>query len=309
LKNRYAQKKADEMKALSYQTAIDTIETLEQKLSEFAIQHQNLIRTDPVFRARFLAMCAPLGVDPLQSTNNGNGSISSSSSSSSKKNQSRGWLNIFGTDLSDYYHELAVKVAEVCLAHRKMNGGIMSMSELQRLLIQRTGRLGNFSIVSGPTATSSSFNSSSSSINNKKKTKNKDENKPLISVADIEIAIEKLAKLGGGFRTVKVGDSIMVISVPTEFDSDHTNVLSIAKNHAHAQTSMSSSMADNNDIGITMDHVKKETGWSHDRVERAMDLLMQHGMAWVDENHGEKYYWFPSIWQESQSDRPTSPPF
>jgi hypothetical protein len=30
-----------------------------------------------------------------------------------------------------------------------------------------------------------------------------------------------------------------------------------------------------------------------------VDLLLQQGMAWVDEYQGEFYYWFPSIWQDS----------
>ena len=65
--NRYAQKKADEMKAISLQSAIDTVEKLEIKLTEFAKVHRDEIQNDPVFRQRFLQMCAPLGVDPLAS--------------------------------------------------------------------------------------------------------------------------------------------------------------------------------------------------------------------------------------------------
>ena len=59
------QKKADEMHALSLQTAIDTIESLQVKLADFAKKHQSDIQDDPAFRQQFLQMCAPLGVDPL----------------------------------------------------------------------------------------------------------------------------------------------------------------------------------------------------------------------------------------------------
>eukprot|EP00522_Entomoneis_paludosa_P001117 CAMPEP_0172465716 /NCGR_PEP_ID=MMETSP1065-20121228/54349_1 /TAXON_ID=265537 /ORGANISM="Amphiprora paludosa, Strain CCMP125" /LENGTH=56 /DNA_ID=CAMNT_0013222335 /DNA_START=84 /DNA_END=251 /DNA_ORIENTATION=- len=38
---KYAQKKADEMKAISLQNALDTVEQLEQKLSDFAKKHQS----------------------------------------------------------------------------------------------------------------------------------------------------------------------------------------------------------------------------------------------------------------------------
>jgi len=102
--NRYAQRMADEMKAVSLQSAIDTVEKLEIKLTEFATKHQDEIRNDPVFRQRFLEMCGPLGVDPL---------VSSSSSSGRGKNL---WNSLLG--IGDFYHVLAVKVAEVCIATR-----------------------------------------------------------------------------------------------------------------------------------------------------------------------------------------------
>ena len=48
-----AQKKADEMKAISLQNALDTVEQLETKLTEFAKKHQTEIQNDPVFRDRY----------------------------------------------------------------------------------------------------------------------------------------------------------------------------------------------------------------------------------------------------------------
>ena len=64
---RNVQKKADELKAASFQNALDTVEKLEVKLAEFAKQHSKEIQTDPAIRQRVLEMCAPLGVDPLAS--------------------------------------------------------------------------------------------------------------------------------------------------------------------------------------------------------------------------------------------------
>lgn len=40
------------MKAISLQSALDTVETLEIKLTEFAKKHQSEIQNDPVFRQR-----------------------------------------------------------------------------------------------------------------------------------------------------------------------------------------------------------------------------------------------------------------
>ena len=109
------------MKAVSLQAALDTIEKLEVKLTEFAKKHQHELQNAPVYRKRFLDMCAPIGVDPL----------------ASKKSF---WNQMLG--MGDFYHELAVKVAEVCLAHRSTNGGIMSLSEVQSILQKRKSRLG-----------------------------------------------------------------------------------------------------------------------------------------------------------------------
>ena len=233
------------MKAISLQSALDTIEKLEVKLTEFAKKHQHEIQTDPVFRQRFLAMCAPLGIDPL----------------ASKKSF---WGQMLG--MGDFYHELAVKVAEVCLASRSRNGGIMSVTEIQSILTKRKTRLGTVS----------------ANTNNAK-----------ISTQDIQVAVQKLSKLGGGFRTVQAGTSTLVISVPTELDHDHMQVMAVAA-------------ANDNNTGITVDLVQVGTGWTRERTERALELLLQQGMAWLDKYKGDTYYWFPSVWQEKREEEKLS---
>lgn len=224
------------MKAISFQSALDTVEKLEVKLSEFAQKHQSDIQDDPVFRQRFLQMCGPLGVDPLNT----------------KKSF---WGKLLG--MGDFYHELAVKVAEVCLASRARNGGIMSVTEVQSILSKRKTRLG----------------SSNASKN--------------VSKEDIEVAITKLSQLGGGFRSFQVGKSTMIISVPTELDNDHMQIMTTCRNSGRA--------------GATVDQVRQATGWNNDRATRALDLLLQEGMAWLDVHQGESNYWFPSLWQEDVS--------
>lgn len=220
--------------ATSLQSAIDTVEKLEVKLSEFAKRHQSEIQNDPVFRFRFFQMCAPLGIDPLASKN-----------------------TVFGklTGMGDFYHELAVRVAEVCLASRSRNGGIMSIVEIQNTLKKKKSKLGMTS------------------------------QETQVSVADLQIAIQKLGKLGGGFRTIQVGDSIMVVSVPTELDSDHMEVMKTAQELGE---------------GVTVDDVMKATGWKQQRASRAVDVLLQEGMAWEDNYKGETFYWFTSLWQEQK---------
>jgi len=97
-------KKADELKATSLASAMETVEKLEVKLADFAKTHKHAIQHDPEFRAKFLDMCAPLGVDPLSA-------------------EKGFWGSMLG--IGEFYYELSVKVAEVCLASRSRNGGII----------------------------------------------------------------------------------------------------------------------------------------------------------------------------------------
>jgi ESCRT-II complex subunit VPS22 len=257
-----AQKKADEIKAVSLSSAIATVEKLETKLTEYAKIHRNEILNDPIFRHSFLKMCAPLGVDVL----------------SSKKTVLG---NLLG--MGDFYYELAVKVAEVCFATRNKNGGIISIKEIQHTLLNRTTKRGitkkQHSGAGGTTTTTAPNRA--------------------ISINDIQVAISKLSVLGGGFRTVTVGPSmIMVISVPTELDNDHMTLMSLAA--VEQQSSSDDGKQQQQQQGITVRKIQDHTGWSKERIDRAILLLLQEGMVWVDTYKHIDYYWFTSIWQEQQ---------
>jgi len=229
------QRKADEMHALSLQTAVDTIEKLQVKLAEFAKKHQSDIQDDPAFRQQFLQMCAPLGVDPLMS-------------------QKGFWAKTLGVGIGDFYYELSVKVAEVCFATRSKNGGIMAVTEVCDTL-NRVRR-------------------------GSKKKKN------LYNKGDIAIAVKKLSTLGGGFRIVAVGQSDMIVSVPTELDNDHMEIMTLAQDGQGC---------------VTVDEVRQRLSWSEERVERALKLLLHEGMVWKDDYHGISFYWFPSVWKEKMA--------
>lgn len=236
---KYVSRKADELKAADVQAAIDTIEKLEVKLSEFAQKHSDRIQNDPVFRQRFLQMCGPLGVDPLLSR------------------KKKGLWNRISGSLGDFYHELAVQIAEVCMSTRSQNGGIMNVMQIQAQPQKRTTKYG--------------------AVTKERK----------VSVSDITLAIQKLAKLGGGFRIVEVGKATMVVSVPTELDNDHMRVMQLASETAR-------------DCGITVAQVQKRQGWTAERAHRALDLLCKESMAWVDTHKGQTHYWFPSLWQSDK---------
>jgi len=242
-------KKAEEMKAVSLSSAMETVKKLEIKLTDFAKKHKKEIQTDPAFRKKFLEMCAPLGVDPLSS-------------------EKGFWKNMLG--IGEFYYELAVKVAEVCLASRSRNGGIISVSEVKNILKNRKTKF-RFAESEGL-----------------KDKRHHDETK--YSSEDIIISISKLAKLGNGFRTVQVGKSTMIVSVPTELDNDHMEVMKIAQDHQGH---------------VTIDCIKNATiTWNDDRIQRALDLLLSKGMSWLDvqKNGGEVIYWFPSIWKEQMTE-------
>ncbi len=235
-------KKAEEIKDVSLQSAVSTVKQLEIKLTEFAKTHQKSIQNDPAFRHKFLSMCAPLGVDPL----------------TSKKSFWSTFLN-----MGDFYHELAVKVAEVCYAYKSKNGGIMDIKDVKRVLNTRGTRY--------------RLNQNVRTKANATGTKSEK-----YSEDDIIVAISKLSKLGSGFRTVHIGPSLMVMSVPTELDNDHVQVIQCAQ-EVYAQERQ----------GISAEKAREMTKWNGDRVKRALDLLLAEGMAWLDRYNGEEYYWFP----------------
>lgn len=197
-------------------------------------------------------MCAPLGVDPLSS-------------------QKGFWDGVLG--IGEFYYELAVKVAEVCLASRSRNGGIMSVAEVQSILRKR--------------GTKFRFNEGTSSGSTKQGSKSGGGSGCTYSRQDIVIAIGKLSKLKSGFKIVEVGTTQMVVSVPTELDEDHKEVMKIAQDVSS---------------GITVQDVIRQTrSWKEDRAKRALDLLLSEGMAWFDVHNGKEYYWFPSVWRDSFS--------
>ncbi len=97
-------KKAEELRQSELAAAMETVKELEHKLAAFAKTHKHTIQHDPECRAKFFDMCKPLGVDPLSAENGF-------------------WGSMLG--IGEFYYELSVKVAEICLASRSRNGGIM----------------------------------------------------------------------------------------------------------------------------------------------------------------------------------------
>eukprot|EP00588_Corethron_pennatum_P010119 CAMPEP_0194273188 /NCGR_PEP_ID=MMETSP0169-20130528/6582_1 /TAXON_ID=218684 /ORGANISM="Corethron pennatum, Strain L29A3" /LENGTH=328 /DNA_ID=CAMNT_0039016067 /DNA_START=49 /DNA_END=1035 /DNA_ORIENTATION=- len=256
--------KSRQIEAKALESAKYLIEKLQREVGKFAQKHADDIRTDPAFRAEFLRMCAPLGIDPLAAA-------ARSSTNSGKSFWSKA---LFGQDMSDFYYGLSVRVAEICIATRPRNGGIISLSELHTAVVQRERR-----------GVGGRFNFGKTDQGGQKGLKKEDKIRK-ISEDDVLIALSKLGKLGSGFRTITVGDSTMVLSVPQELDGDHMRAMEAAQDAASPGA-------------VTADEVVAATGWDNARAARALDLLLTNGMAWIDlDASGRKTYWFPSIWRE-----------
>ena len=118
-------------------------------------------------------MCATVGVDPLASS-------------------AGAWAASLG--FGDFYARLAVQVAEACLAHRPLDGGLTPVDTLLAYLAKRRG----------PRADA-------------------------ISADDVKRAVAALACLGSGFGLVKVGGGARLVrSVPLELSTDTNAVLDLA---------------------------------------------------------------------------------
>jgi len=236
--------KGAELESETLSTAIETVSNLERELLSFTKKHSKKIQTDATFRAEFLKMCGPLGIDPLVSSQKG----------------------LFGglLGIGQFYNELSIKVAEVCMASRTRNGGIISVSEVKAILSKRGTK----------------FNFNTDKTGNNVSSTNCSED-------DIARAVGKLAKLGSGFRLKEVGKSMMIISVPMELSQDHMEVMEIA------------STCEGSFGSLTVDDVIRATKWDRSRITRAMDLLLEEGMAWIDVSNSGQRYWFPSLWKEA----------
>ncbi|KAL1116916.1 hypothetical protein AAG570_005385 [Ranatra chinensis] len=105
-----------------------------------------------------------------------------------------------------------------------------------------------------------------------------------ITLDDLLCAAKKLKSLGNGFSVVPVGGGrYLVQSIPTELSMDQTGVLS----RVAASPTASVSVAE----------LCSHLGWEERRAQKALDALIQEGLAWIDKHDpgGTELYWFPSF--------------
>ncbi|KAG8464999.1 hypothetical protein KFE25_012362 [Diacronema lutheri] len=149
------------------------LDALRQRIEGFAFEHRGVINRDPVFRAHFNRLCAASGVDPLKS--------------------SKGvWAQLLG--VGDFYYELAVQVADVCMSTRAQAGGLIAVGDLHARLGRKRGGAGR-----------------------------------AISRDDVLCAVAQLRQLGGGYAVSTFGGGEQYVRcVPLELDADHNALLTLA---------------------------------------------------------------------------------
>lgn len=92
--------------------------------------------------------------------------------------------------VGDFYFALGVQVTEICITTRKINGGLIELSNLHELLIAHRGR-----------------------------------SAPAISQNDIIRTIQHLNVLGGGYEVKNVGHKTIIQTLPMELSPDQNSLL------------------------------------------------------------------------------------
>lgn len=148
-------------------------------LIHFANTHRKTIASDPAFRSQFQQMCANIGVDPLAGPK-----------------RAGWWAESLGF-VGDWTFELGVQIVDICVSTRELNGGIIDMPELIRLLSKLRGVPAN-----GAGG---------------------------ITEEDVIRSIKVLEPLGSGYEVLDLGQGRKAVrSVVRELDNDQAAVIGLA---------------------------------------------------------------------------------
>lgn len=235
------------------------LDAFRRHLVSFATAHRTDIRADPKLRHEFQKMCTAIGIDPLAiggAPSNGPGM---GSGSAKWLGAARGFVgDILG--MSDWQHELAVQIVDVCASTRDLNGGMISMQEL----IRRVQALRTVSVSLADEAAITTQ----------------------ITPEDVVRSVKLLQPLHAGYQiqTIPPSKETYVRSVPSELDTDTITLLGLAS-------------TTNGHLGEPL--VISTTGWTDVRTRAAFEkVVMRDGVAWVDEqvaaDGGGMEIWVPS---------------
>lgn len=166
------------------------LQVFQSLLHNFALEHSATIKSNPQFRTEFARMCNAIGVDPLAgSYSQGKGGKAGGAGKADSL-----WAKVLGHDVNDFYFSIAVRIVELCLASRALNGGLLGVLECRDSLVKGS-------------AIGSSL--------------------PNVSEDDILRAVKSLEPLGSGFKVVEIASKKFIRSVPKELNTDQSTVLEV----------------------------------------------------------------------------------
>jgi ESCRT-II complex subunit VPS22 len=164
-----AARRIDQKRIAEAKAQLSQFKTL---LQNFAKKHKDKILKDPEFRNSFNEMCEALNVDPLQST--------------------RGlWAKFL--PVGDFYHELAVKIIDICDPLKRIHGPLIQIDLVLAAVITTYG------------------------------------SPPKLCRRDIDRALKALKKIGYGYSVVKLGGEVFVKTVSFECDGDGLALMNLAE--------------------------------------------------------------------------------
>ena len=71
----------------------------------------------------------------------------------------------------------------------------------------------------------------------------------------------------------------MIQSVPKQLSGDHTSIILLAQQKCF----------------VTVEEISAELSWDSERINRALDVLLQEGMIWIDQTQESTKYWIPTL--------------
>ncbi|KAI9216920.1 vacuolar protein sorting-associated protein 22-like protein 1-like protein [Blastocladiella britannica] len=157
------------------------------------------------------------------------------------------WGQVLG--INDFYYDLSVRILETCMAIRETVGPLVPLSIL----------LGQ--------------------LNRNRARRDGDQEDPgdEISEDDVRRSIQLLGPLGGGYELIAVAGTTVIQTVPRELNTD---LLVVAQN---LQAREIAAPADAPLFcGITATALAEGLGWSLERCQLCLELLVAEGMLWVD---------------------------
>lgn len=204
---------------------------------------------------------------------------------------------------SDWTYELAVQIVDICVSTREMNGGIIELSELLRLLRKLRGLPDPDPSLHVP------YDDTFGAWTGKGKSNKGDGNgNGGISEGDVLRAIKTLEPLSSGYSIISLPNSgrKAVQSVRKEMDGDQHAIISLAASGSISPRPLSlspesssnsnsnpSAYTNPNPNGLEMGVVTKSTlvrayGWTNMRTQTALDNAVRSGICWVDLQAKEK---------------------